>query len=177
MNIFYLNADPALCAQQHVNKHVVKMVLEYAQLLSTSHRLLDGVEMLGITASGRAIKRWQLPDERDSLLYHATHIQHPSALWTRASREHYQWLYRLFVCLLDEYTFRYGKVHATARLIIPLQSPPHHSQSHGFTEPTPAMPDGYKVAGDVVQSYQNYYLGSKSHLFAWKNRPVPEWIA
>jgi hypothetical protein len=176
MNIFYLHADPALCAQQHVNKHVVKMVLEYAQLLSTAHRLLDGVETFNATASGRFIKRWQLPDERDGLLYSATHSQHPSALWTRASRENYQWLHRLFVCLLNEYTFRYDKIHATARLITPLQTPPNHSQSHGFTEPTPAMPDEYKVAGDVVQSYRNYYQGSKSHLFAWKNRTAPDWI-
>ncbi len=177
MNIFYLNADPSVCAQQHVNKHVVKMVLEYAQLLSTTHRLLDGVETLGVTAAGRQVKRWQLPDERDGLLYHATHNQHPSALWTRASSQHYQWLYRLFICVLAEYTFRYGKVHATARLIAPLQQPPSHIVDQGFTEPTPAMPDNYRVAGDVVQSYHNYYLGSKSHLFAWKNRPTPDWIA
>jgi hypothetical protein len=176
MNIFYLHSDPSVCAQQHVNKHVVKMVLEYAQLLSTAHRLLDGVETLGITAAGRTIKRWQLPDERDGLLYSATHNQHPSALWTRASRDNYEWLYRLFVAVCAEYTFRYGKVHATARLIAPLQSPPNHSQSYGFSEPTPAMPDNYKVAGNVMQSYRNYYLGSKSQLFAWKNRPIPDWI-
>lgn len=177
MNIFYLNADPNLCAQQHVNKHVVKMIVEYAQLLSTAHRLLDGVETTGLSASGRAVKRWRLPDERDSLLYHATHKQHPSALWTRASYENYQWLYRLFVAVLNEYTFRYGKVHSSARLIQPLQSPPTQSIQQGFTEPTPAMPDVYKVEGDVAQSYRNYYLGSKNHLFAWKNRPIPDWIA
>lgn len=177
MNIFYLDADPELCAQQHVNKHVVKMVVEYAQLLSTAHRLLDGMETLALSASGRAVKRWQLPDERDGLLYHATHKQHPCALWTRASRENYQWLYRLFVCLVAEYSFRYNKVHSTARLSLILQNSPEHIANHSFTEPTPAMPDDYKVAGNVVQSYRNYYQGSKSHLFAWKNRPVPDWIA
>jgi hypothetical protein len=177
MNIFYLHADPTLCAQQHVNKHVVKMVLEYAQLLSTAHRLLDGVETLGMTAAGRNVKRWQLPDERDDLLYQATHNQHPSALWTRASADNYQCLYHLFVAVLDEYTFRYGKVHTTSKLLIPLQQSPTHIAQLAFTEPTPAMPDEYKVAGDVAQSYRNYYLGSKSHLFAWKNRPTPDWIA
>lgn len=177
MNIFYLHKDPTLCAEQHVNKHVVKMVLEYAQLLSTAHRLLDGVETLSVTASGRRVKRWQLPDERNGVLYHATHLQHPSALWTRASAANYQWLYDLFVAVLAEYSFRYGKVHATARLIQPLQATPKHIAQHVFTEPTPAMPDNYRIAGDVVQSYRNYYLGSKSHLFAWKNRPTPDWIA
>lgn len=177
MNIFYLNAEPELCAQQHVNKHVVKMIVEYAQLLSTAHRLLDGVETISISVSGRQVKRWQLPDERDALLYQATHKQHPSALWTRASNENYQWLYRLFVCLLAEYTFRYGKVHSTARLSCALQTPPDHIASGDFTEPTPVMSDDYKVDGDAVQSYRNYYLGSKSYMFAWKNRPVPDWIA
>lgn len=176
MNIFYLNADPELCARQHVDKHVVKMIVEYAQLLSTAHRLLDGVETPGRSVSGRAVKRWRLPDERDGLLYHATHKQHPSALWTRASRENYQWLYRLFVCLLAEYRFRYDKVHASARLSLTLQNSPSHIANYGFTEPTPAMPDAYIVTGDVVQSYRNYYQGSKSHLFAWKNRPIPDWI-
>lgn len=176
MNIFYLDKDPALCAQQHVDKHVVKMIVEYAQLLSTAHRLLDGAETSSISCSGRMVKRWRLADERDSLLYQATHKQHPSALWTRASRENYQWLYQLFICLLNEYSFRYSKVHATARLIQALQTSPYHSQAQGFTEPTPAMPDQYKVEGDVVQSYRNYYLGSKNHLFAWKNRPIPNWI-
>ncbi|MSP28145.1 MAG: hypothetical protein EXR80_06930 [Methylococcales bacterium] len=177
MNIFYLNASPTLCAQQHVNKHVVKMIVEYAQLLSTTHRLLDGMETVGVSAAGRSVKRWQLPDERDELLYHATHGQHPSALWTRHSGENYQWLYQLFIAVLAEYTFRYEKVHATARLIKPLQLPPNHIVYQGFSEPTPAMPDDYKVAGDVVQSYRNYYRGSKSHFFAWQNRPVPDWIA
>lgn len=177
MNIFYLNADPVLCAQQHVDKHVVKMIVEYAQLLSTAHRLLDGVETLGFSASGRAVKRWQLPDERDEVLYQATHKQHPSALWTRASKENYLWLYRLFVCLLDEYNFRYGKTHSTTRLSPALQQSPSHIINQGFTEPTPAMPAHYIVIGDVVQSYHNYYQGSKSHFFAWKNRPIPDWIA
>ncbi len=176
MNVFYLHANPALCAQQHVDKHVVKMVLEYAQLLSTAHRLLDGVEVMSVSATGRQAKRWQLPDERDAVLYSATHKHHPSAVWTRASVAHYQWLYRLLLCLLDEYRFRYGKIHATARLLPALQHPPHHIAQLGFTEPTPAMPDDYKVAGNVVQSYRNYYLGSKQHLFAWKHRPTPDWV-
>lgn len=177
MNIFYLNADPLLCAQQHVDKHVVKMIVEYAQLLSTAHRLLDGVETLGFSASGRVVKRWQLPDDRDEVLYHATHKQHPSALWTRASKENYLWLSCLFDCLLKEYSFRYGKVHSTARLSSALQQSPSRIISQGFTEPTPAMPDHYIVSNDSIQSYRNYYQGSKSHLFAWKNRPIPDWIA
>lgn len=46
MNIFYLDPNPTKCARYHADKHCVKMVLEYAQLLSTAHRVLDGVEEL-----------------------------------------------------------------------------------------------------------------------------------
>lgn len=42
MNIFFLDKDPVQCAQWMVDKHVVKMIVETAQLLSTTHRVLDG---------------------------------------------------------------------------------------------------------------------------------------
>ena len=47
MNVFYLDPDPVKCAKMHVDKHVVKMIVEYAQLLSTAHRMLDAVEYTG----------------------------------------------------------------------------------------------------------------------------------
>lgn len=42
MNLFYLSVDPEEAARFHCDKHVVKMIVEYAQLLSTCHRILDG---------------------------------------------------------------------------------------------------------------------------------------
>jgi hypothetical protein len=45
-----------------------------------------------------------------------------------------------------------------------------------FTQPTPAMPDEYKVDGDSVQSYRNYYNGSKQRMFVWKKRDIPFWV-
>ncbi len=176
MNIFYLHSNPKICAQQHVDKHVVKMILEYAQLLSTTHRFLDGTETLTISGAGRKVKRWKLPDERDAILYEATHIQHPSAIWTRQSAENYAFLWKLFNCLLDEYTFRYEKQHATSRLLMPLKTLPNQILSKGFTQPTPAMPDEYKVAGDSVASYRNYYCGAKAQMFSWKKRGTPDWL-
>ena len=44
MNIFYLNKDPKIAAMEHKDKHCLKMILEYAQMLSTDHRELDGEE-------------------------------------------------------------------------------------------------------------------------------------
>ncbi|MEI6745003.1 MAG: hypothetical protein WCL34_03510 [Methylococcaceae bacterium] len=176
MNIFYLHSEPEICAQQHVDKHVVKMILEYAQLLSTSHRVLDGSEILTTSSSGRKVKRWILPDERDTSLYEATHIQHPSAIWTRQSDENYTFLWQLFQCLLEEYTFRYEKIHATSRLLMPLQVLPNRIFKNRFIEPTLAMPEQYKIKGDAITSYRNYYLGEKTRMFSWKKREIPDWI-
>lgn len=161
MNIFYLSNDPRKCAEYHVDKHVVKMILEYAQLLSTTHRILDT----------------NLESSMDDNLYKATHRNHPSAIWVRQSASNYRWLYTLWLELLDEYTFRYGKQHASGRLIDHLANLPKNiSTMAQFTEPTPAMPDQYKVAGDSAQSYHNYYNGDKRRMFAWKNRDVPYFI-
>ena len=92
MNIFYLHNDPKICAEMHVDKHCVKMILEYAQLLSTAHRVLDGKQSTRLSKTGRNQKYWALPDDRDSLLYSATHMNHPSAIWVRKNQQNYIWL-------------------------------------------------------------------------------------
>ena len=178
MNIFYLDNDPRKCAEMHVDKHCVKMILEYAQLLSTAHRVLDGTQLTRLSKTGRKQTAFVLSDSRESVLYSATHVNHPSAVWVRKSYENYEWLYQLFTQLLEEYTYRYGKTHACTKLVDDLYTPPTHiPKGVGFSEPTPAMPDDYKVAGNSVKSYQNYYLGDKTRMFSWKNRPTPVWIA
>lgn len=177
MNIFYLDHNRVKCAQMHNDKHCVKMILEYAQLLSTAHRVLDGHECTILSPSGRKKKVWQLSDGRDSVLYTATHINHPSAIWVRKSDINYDWLFGMFQALMDEYTYRYGKVHACARLEVHLGKLPKNIPSVPFTEPTPAMPDEVKVVGDSIASYRNYYKQNKSHLANWKKRPVPTWFS
>lgn len=179
MNIFYLSHNIQECASHHVDKHTVKMILEYAQLLSTAHRLLDGQQMTNLSKSGRNVKRWILPDDREHLLYSATHINHPSAVWVRKSDSNYQWLATLLDQLCSEYTHRYGKVHKCSRdglVKFLLHNKPNNIPHGEFTEPTPAMPDEYKVQGSSVESYRRYYLGAKTRMFNWKNRPIPEWI-
>jgi hypothetical protein len=159
MNIFYLSNSPKECAQMHVDKHVVKMILEYAQLLSTAHRVLDDVDA-------------------DSIFYKATHVNHPSAVWVRKSFRSYCWLYLLLEKLCKEYTHRYGKIHKveSSGLLSELLEPPLNIPDGDFTTPTPAMPEEYIVHGDCIQSYQNYYNGAKHNLFSWKNRAVPNFI-
>jgi hypothetical protein len=176
MNIFYLHHDPKTCAELHNDKHVVKMILEYAQLLSTAHRVLDGIQVVGVSKSGRKQTRYEIYDNRDSILYSSTHVNHPSAIWVRQSYENYDWLYQLFVAVLKEYTYRYGRIHATARLVDALNTPPAHiPKGVGFTEPTPAMPEEFRVKNNSIQSYINYYVGAKKHLANWKKRTIPSW--
>ena len=178
VNIFYLNKNPKLCAQQHVDKHVIKMILESAQLLSTAHRVLDGVETIGVSASGRKKTVWKLNNSYDDILYSATHINHPSAIWARYGFENYQWLHSLLVELCKEYTYRYGKIHKCEKigLVDKLQYAPFNISTKLFTEPTPAMPKDYIVQGDSIKSYHNYYNGSKIKLHSWKFRNIPDFI-
>ena len=49
MNIFYLDKDPVVAAQMSCDKHVVKMILESAQMLCTVKRVLDGTESVSYT--------------------------------------------------------------------------------------------------------------------------------
>ena len=86
MNIFNLHEDTKKSAQMHCDKHVVKMIIEYAQLMSTAHRILDGVEYEDRTKNNRRIRRWKHPNANvENTLYKASHINHPSAIWTRES--------------------------------------------------------------------------------------------
>lgn len=182
MNIFYLDADPALSASYHNDKHTVKMILEYAQLLSTAHRMLDGSPTRMKSRTGRNIVRYILLDSRDSILYTSTHANHPSAVWVRKSSNNYVALHSLLVELCKEYTFRYGKVHKCENtgLVDALKQVPTNISSDPFTEPTPAMPDECKVVGDSVQSYRNYYNMRKQHIASWKgkvnSRSAPSWF-
>ena len=178
MNIFYLDHDPQICAEMHNNKHCVKMILEYAQLLSTAHRVLDGnrVEIFGIR---RKTIIYTLDDYRDGELYKATHINHPSAIWCRKTHQNYMWLAQLLEELCYEYTHRYGKIHKVEReslMMLLKASLPKNIPIGPFTGPTPAMPDDVKVVGDSLASYRNYYNKNKTHLADWKNRPVPQWF-
>lgn len=176
MNIFHLHSDTKECAKQHLDKHVVKMILEYAQLLSTAHRLLDGTEYESRSVSGnRKAMRWLLPDEREPNLYMASHINHPSGMWCRQSQDNYWWLYNLWRDLMSEYTFRYGKHHVAEKLIPFLSSVPNNIPVVA-AEPMPqCMPDQYKVPGNSIQAYHNYYIGDKQRFAVWTNRPIPDW--
>ena len=177
MNIFYLHNDPVKCAEMHNDKHTIKMILEYCQLLSTAHRILDGTETQAKSKTGRNVKRWVLNNEMENIYYSATHISHPSAVWARQSAANYDWLVHLLMALCKEYTYRYGKTHKveSSGLYELLTYAPFNIRPGVFTEPTPAMPDDVKIPGDSIKSYRNYYINNKTHLANWKKRTTPEW--
>ena len=145
MNIFYLDRNPILAADAQCDRHVVKMILETAQLLSTAHHELDG----------------------ESPAYKPTHKNHPSSVWVRASLDHYVWAYDHMMALGDEYTRRYGKVHKTiAEKAEALAQPPRNIEDLGFTDPPQCMPDECKRA-DTVEAYQVYYAAKAAE---WAER-------
>jgi len=165
MNIFYVDSDPIIAAQSLGNRHVVKMIVESAQMLSTAHRVLDGKDHV-------------LGDSREDVLYKCTHKNHPSAVWCRSSVENYSWLVEHFFGLMQEYTHRYDKKHKCAGdLSFMIQSPPYNLKDWDFTEPPACMPDEYKISSNVIENYRNYYRVGKAKLHQYKNREAPIWIS
>jgi hypothetical protein len=192
MNIFVLSEDPIEAARAHLDKHVVKMIVEYAQLLSTAHRLLDGekyaLQSEERYAAGKKPKFvYSLPGEnavlvdgkiqiRNQRCYNVTHQNHPSAVWTRESKENYSWLSELFKATAAEYTHRYGRIHNTwAKHGKFLMTTPKKIPNAARTPFALAMPDEFKDE-NAVQAYRNYYLGPKATFAKWTNRPAPAWF-
>ena len=133
-------------------------------MLSTAHRELDG----------------DVPD----ILYKSTHKNHPSTIWTRSSKQHYDWLYRLFRQLSAEYTLRYSKsgnwgrdlkVHKTwNKLGKILKTAPKNIKDNGWVDPPQCMPDHCKKP-DTIDAYRNYYLTEKASFSTWKTVRAPKW--
>lgn len=185
MNIFYISDNPIQAAEWMVDRHVVKMILESAQLLSTAHRILDGreiqlevqVEQEDGKVKTRKKKWWLLNDAREQIIYSATHINHPSAVWARTSVENYNWLVDHFFALMEEYTYRYDKTHKCyGEISATLCSPPKNLTEYDMTTMPSCMDDKYIISKDPIDNYRNYYKMGKTHLHTWKKRNPPEWL-
>lgn len=177
MNIFILDEDPKIAATMQCNKHIPKMILESAQMLSTAHRLLDGKVETVLSKAGRRTKQYVLPDERENVLYKATHVNHPCNVWVRESSNNYRWLYAHFIALCDEYTYRYGKVHASyTKLKGAIWTVPNNILLGPLTPFRLAMPDEYKST-DIVESYRQYYMSKQDRFkMLWSVRETPNWF-
>lgn len=155
MNIFILDKNHEKNAQYHVDKHVVKMITEYNQLLCGAHYFTT--------------------PQISNIPYKLTHKNHPCSLWVRKSINNYLWLCDLNLELCKEYTYRYKKIHKGEGILKwcyeNLPSLPDIPQ----TTFTLIMPLNSQTNCPII-SYRNYYLNEKKHLFTWKNREIPEWI-
>lgn len=152
MNIFALHSDPIQAAIYHVDKHVIKMVLESAQMLCTNLNLLN------------------IPTP-----YKSCHKNHPCTIWARESRSNFTWLCELGLALGAEYTHRYNKTHASEKVIKYCYNLKQHIPDGNLTPFAQAMPDVYKRT-DSVQAYRNYYIGDKISFAIWSKRNIPDWF-
>ena len=139
MNIFYLDECPVKAAQVQYNKHVVKMILESAQMLCTAHHHYGN---------------------GDNVPYKKAHYNHPSTIWVRQNSMHYDWLYDHMRALGNEYTKRYGKTHLSITKCKDLVYLPPGIPTVMFNQPPQCMPDEYKDKCSI-QAYWNYYIGEK----------------
>ena len=153
MNIFLLDWDVPTCAKYHCDKHVVKMILESTQMLSSVNTKY----------------------ESDLAPYKPVHQKHPCTLLACETVVNYNHLLYLSKELCKEYTYRYGKVHKCQNVIAKIGQPPVKLTTRGNTAPAQAMPDIYKNT-DPIQAYREYYLHEKQRFAVWKNRPIPSFM-
>ena len=185
MNIFILDNDPIIAAQLQCDKHVPKMVVESAQMLSTAHRVLDGKLTRKPSKSGKTmVKYWDLYEGQDDLeaellYYKAVHVGHPCTVWTMESNSNYNWHYQHFIALCEEYTYRYGKLHKTARdLAAALYSAPRNIPKGPMTQFALAMKSNPEcMFEDAVKSYRAFYHTKQERFkMSWTKRSTPKWF-
>ena len=171
MNIFFLNENPRLAAQSLSDKHVVKMVLETAQMFSTAMQLDFELTTLPTT-------------------YKTSFINHPMTKWVGETHENMNWALIHGICIGDEYTHRYGKKHKSQQVLedirdhyFPILEDFYYYNKYGIeiSEPPLCVPDdctadedGYRM--NYVDVYRNYYKKYKRHLLIYTNRDKPEWL-
>ena len=166
MNIFFLSWIIQHCVEYHCDKHVVKMILETVQILSTAHHVTNPT----------LAKRWF--DEGQ--IYKPFNPKHPCCLWMVDCRENYIWLCHFGISLCREYEYRYDKPHGHHKCypilkFLSLNVPDLPSNNGVITLPRMAMPDQYKYA-DPVHAYRLYYLNEKQRMLVWRKRGPPSWV-
>jgi len=180
MNLFFLDRDLDRCAEYHIDKHVTKMVLEAAQLLTTTvwiDKLFGYVpEKLSseqLKELNHAKSKEPSIEERTFTRYLPTHVSHPSAVWVRSSIEHYYWTVNYANALTEEAVYRGFKRHASCTEVNRLPDL-KHLPDVGWTDPTLAMPEHLK-GPDHIQAYRMFYMLDKWPFASWKVRGKPHW--
>lgn len=182
MNIFALDSDPRFAARYHFDKHVIKMVTEYAQLLSTAHRICDGEPGTIVREEQTRNYEHALPEDKNHIPL-VSHVNHPCAIWARDNTANYMWLFDLYRFVAREYSIRYSgseeaeRQHAAfSRYHEALSEPPENCRELKRRRPfVVCVPDEFK-RNEAVQSYRSYYkYGKKPSLHEWRVRGIPYW--
>jgi hypothetical protein len=191
MNIFVLHWKQRKAARWHVDKHIVKMILETAQLLYTAHwvlfypQLQDCKSAVALSRTQKQLDvpeyMWQAPECETSGEpgYRPCHVWHPCAKWARECSGNYLWLAKLGIELAREFRFRFKKEHSCEKHIIwlydnlPLTI--QMSPQNGFPI---AMGDEYKISKDPIVCYRHFYRTSKAErgLIKYTGRQIPHWL-
>lgn len=151
MNVFYVDENPGIAAKSLIDKHVVKMTLETAQILSTA-----------LAAHGQDAP------------YKPTHKNHPVVQWAAKSRGNFIWLCWHGHWLAWEYQLRYGRVHASEDVIHQCWQKAFSIPDRPFSPPPQCMPEQYR-GDDAVLAYRRYYVFGKLPLGGYTGRTAPKW--
>ncbi len=176
MNIFVLDTDIDKCAEYHVDKHIVKMPLEAAQMLCTNHwvdKYLGYIPRKLTSEEWAVLKEAKKNEERD-FPYLPTMYNHPCTIWARTSLDNYEWLYCYALALNSEYGYRYGKSHKSVHSVILKLPDPLCLPRDGLTPFAQAMPDELK-GQDAIAAYRRFYHKDKATFASWKGREKPPW--
>ena len=159
MNIFFLDKTPSFSAQYLCDKHIPKMLLESAQMLSTAVQ--------------------QYTDTPEGILYKSAYPNHPMTKWVGENKANFKWALDNALWINNEYEYRFKKNHKSYRVIkniidFELMA---HIPDGDMTTPPQCMPDEYKLRSDLyVSAYRDYYKGEKEYFAKWeKGRSQPKW--
>jgi len=183
MNIFVLDENPQKAAEYHCNKHVVKMILEAGQMLCAAHWMswLDNFDKsrsdFKLMRDVKEYLRLNVPQDKQPA-WGLTHVNHPCTIWTRQSKENYEWHVELMTSLLSEYTKRYEKHHKSEPVCKWLiENKPLTFPKSGLTPFVICMKEEYKIGIDPIQSYRSYYIKDKVRFAKWEPRAsTPGWF-
>jgi len=164
MNLFILDKNPKISAKYHVDKHIVKMPTETAQMISFIYH-------------DKTFWNAEIPEF--IMDFSKTHYKHPCSIWIRESLSNFLYACQLGKELYLEYQYRYNNPDKHKRAIqifdFALQNPPK-IEDKGLTKFAMAMDEQYIKFSCPILNYQEYYRQGKKHLHYWKNRATPKFI-
>ena len=204
MNIFLLALCPSWCSEHYCDVHVIKIILEIAQMLCTAKALCDN--------NGKKLepKDLMLGCDMPEKTYGLTHTKHPWVLALCLSTACYTWAAELGMRLCEVYTKRFKRTHASEKLIyhlghVGLRNPQRDLEFNAgtlvadFSVETWGWRYGYLIKGNFckfraplcmpedclvknpdesynpVESYRNYYIKYKAYMAKWNHSKAPSW--